>query len=334
MVRCEEFYKKWDSCGNFCEKHPDTAAKIEAYLDQLDEVEEVITTECKVEPINAPKVSQILTERACRPLIREKDPEVRREVIKQIVKKSEEKTQSGAKPTVTSKEVKKILSEVKKPELPNLEPTKDAPRWEGNWLFIGRHKVFCGDCNSDEFKAECSGAKFVFADPPYNANVADWDRGFKWSQDWLAETAPVVAVTPGIVSIQDFFKSTNMPYAWSVACLIKNGMTRGALGFGNWIYVSLFSKESLFRTSQDYLEVSIKTSETEYSSHKGRKPLDLIKWLLERFTSVNDKVIDPFLGSGTTLVACERMGRTCIGAEINRDYCNAIAARWQRENTI
>jgi len=333
MVRCEEFYKKWDSCGNFCEKHPNTAAQIEAYLDQMDEIEE-ITADCLPDVKPSAIAEMRISENACRPLIREKDPEVRREVIKQIVKKSEEKAQTGARPTVTSKEVKKILADVKRPEPPKPELTKNAPRWEGSWLILGKHKVFCGDCNSEEFKAECKGAKFAFSDPPYNAGVAEWDHDFTWAQDWLADLAPIVAVTPGIVSIQDFFKSTNMPYAWSVACLIKNGMTRGALGFGNWIYVSLFSKESLFRTSQDYLEVSIKTSETEDSNHKGRKPLDLLKWLLERFSKPGDVVIDPFLGSGTTLIACEKMGRTCIGAEISREYCEAIGTRWLRENTI
>jgi DNA modification methylase len=39
-------------------------------------------------------------------------------------------------------------------------------------------------------------------------------------------------------------------------------------------------------------------------------------------------VIDPFLGSGTTLIAAEQIGRICHGAEINPEYCGFILGRW------
>lgn len=124
--------------------------------------------------------------------------------------------------------------------------------------------------------------------------------------------------------------STSMPYSWSVACWIDNGMTRGALGFGNWIYTALFSKESLYRNSQDFLKVTISNSETKETTHKGRKPASLIAWLFERFSKASDNIIDPFLGSGTSLLIAEKMDRCCIGAEINPEYCEAIISRWEQ----
>lgn len=108
MVRCDEFYEKWRTAGNFCEKHPDTVTRIEAYLDLEPEIdEEVAKSEILYNP-SAPMVS-IITERACRPLINIRDPEKRKEVIQQIIKKAEEKKVGGKEPQMTTKEVEEII---------------------------------------------------------------------------------------------------------------------------------------------------------------------------------------------------------------------------------
>jgi len=199
----------------------------------------------------------------------------------------------------------------------------------GDWWQLGEHRLFCGDTSSRAFIDNTGRGAFAFADPPYNANVDEWDRGFKWFHDWLIDAAPVVAVTPGIASIFEFARVTSMPYVWSLSCWIDNGMTRGAVGFGNWIYVALFSNKSIYRNAQDIVRVSINASETKDSGHKGRKPSELLARLLELFSKPGDVVIDPFLGSGTTLLVAEEMGRVCVGGEINPDFCEDIIARWE-----
>jgi site-specific DNA-methyltransferase (adenine-specific) len=60
--------------------------------------------------------------------------------------------------------------------------------------------------------------------------------------------------------------------------------------------------------------------------HPAEKPLDLIKELLS-LTTKNDLVLDPFMGSGTTLVACKELGRQGIGIEINKEYCDIAVRR-------
>jgi DNA modification methylase len=42
-----------------------------------------------------------------------------------------------------------------------------------------------------------------------------------------------------------------------------------------------------------------------------------------------DAIYDPFLGSGTTLIACEMLGRTCFGMEFDPIYCDVIVKRWE-----
>lgn len=199
----------------------------------------------------------------------------------------------------------------------------------GDWWRLGHHLLFCGDTSSDVFVERMPSVPFAFADPPYNAGVAEWDEGFEWRHDWLIEKAQVVVVTPGTNSIFRFARTTRMPYRWSLACWIDNGMTRGALGFANWIYAALFAKGDVYRNAQDFVRVSIKASESGETQHKGRKPSEFIAWLIGLFTKQGDSVIDPFLGSGTTLLVAESMGRICYGGEINPEFCAEIIARWE-----
>ena len=51
--------------------------------------------------------------------------------------------------------------------------------------------------------------------------------------------------------------------------------------------------------------------------HPTQKPVPLFMWILDRYSIPGDKILDPFLGSGTTLAACRRVGRDCLGIEID-----------------
>ena len=59
------------------------------------------------------------------------------------------------------------------------------------------------------------------------------------------------------------------------------------------------------------------------------KPIDLFVKMLENSTRKGDKIVDPFLGSGTTLLAAEQLGRACYGIEFSPNYCDVIVRRWE-----
>ena len=63
---------------------------------------------------------------------------------------------------------------------------------------------------------------------------------------------------------------------------------------------------------------------TKTSGHPTEKPVSLMEWIIANFTQENDLVLDCFLGSGTTAVACKKLNRRFIGLEISEEYC-AIA---------
>jgi ParB family chromosome partitioning protein len=196
---------------------------------------------------------------------------------------------------------------------------------------LGNHLLYCGDTSSDAFRELITEkAALAFADPPYGANVEGYDdSAFYWQHDYLAETADVVVVTPGIVSIFELARRTAMPYRWSLAAWITNGMTRGALGFGNWMYAAVFSCGSVFRQAQDFSKVTISNAEAADTDHPTRKPTEYVQWIVETFSKPKQLVIDPFLGSGQTLMVCEAQGRRCIGGELDPKFCSQIVARWE-----
>ncbi len=63
--------------------------------------------------------------------------------------------------------------------------------------------------------------------------------------------------------------------------------------------------------------------------HPTMKPVALCKRAIENSSALNDLVIDPFLGSGTTLIAAERTGRVCYGMDLDPHYVSIVVARWE-----
>jgi DNA modification methylase len=70
----------------------------------------------------------------------------------------------------------------------------------------------------------------------------------------------------------------------------------------------------------------------EYSGiHNATFPVHLPLFIITSFTNVGDSVTDPFLGTGTTLVACEETGRSCFGVELEPEYCELAIQRWEKQ---
>ena len=67
---------------------------------------------------------------------------------------------------------------------------------------------------------------------------------------------------------------------------------------------------------------------TKSYQHPTQKPLELAERAIRNSTRGGERVLDCFLGSGTTLIGCERTGRTCFGMEIDPHYCDVIVRRF------
>ena len=65
------------------------------------------------------------------------------------------------------------------------------------------------------------------------------------------------------------------------------------------------------------------------SGHATEKPVECMKRPIVNNSKPGEAVYDPFLGSGTTMIAAEMEGRCCLGLEIHPAYCDVIVKRWQ-----
>ena len=70
-----------------------------------------------------------------------------------------------------------------------------------------------------------------------------------------------------------------------------------------------------------------KKEKGKFNTHITVKPVTLIQHLIKLFSKENATVVDPFLGSGTTAIACKNTNRKCIGIEINEEYCKISKLR-------
>ena len=63
--------------------------------------------------------------------------------------------------------------------------------------------------------------------------------------------------------------------------------------------------------------------------HPTQKPLPVMEWIIQRYTKEGDTVLDPFMGSGTTCIACKKLGRNYIGVEKDEEYFEIAQKRME-----
>lgn len=63
--------------------------------------------------------------------------------------------------------------------------------------------------------------------------------------------------------------------------------------------------------------------------HPTMKPIKLLSRLIKNSSKIDDMVLDMFGGSGSTLIACEQLSRTCYMMELDPKYCDVIIRRWE-----
>jgi site-specific DNA-methyltransferase (adenine-specific) len=68
-----------------------------------------------------------------------------------------------------------------------------------------------------------------------------------------------------------------------------------------------------------------------FTGHKSQKPEKLMKEVIEKFSKPGDIILDPFMGSGSTLKAAKELGRKAVGIEMNKDYCDIAVDRLRQQ---
>jgi len=237
----------------------------------------------------------------------------------------------------------------------------------GDIFKLGEHLLLCGSSSDTELIKKLvdeQKIKAVICDPPYGVAVAESKEGFrtlsknkaivndqlqtddeyqKFTKDWID------AVTPHLERKNSFyiFNSDKMVFA------LREGMVEAGMKFAQlliWVKTHAVIGRMDYAPQHELIaygwfgvhefvkskdkSVLICPRPNKSSMHPTTKPLDLIRRLILNSTRIGDIVFDGFLGSGTTLLACEQTKRICIGVELDPEYCQTIIARFEKLSGI
>ena len=210
----------------------------------------------------------------------------------------------------------------------------------GQMWQCGDHRVICGDCTDPAVVSRVmqgEKADISITDPPYNVNedyegyddALTEDEYKKNTVAWfslLQKHSKDQIVTPGCYNLARWLRLFD-PY--HVAPWIKtNSMTNGKVSrFWCWEPILFFGKSKRAR-SNDVFDSPI-GSQKGVGGHPCPKPLKLWADLIENYSDKSGVVLDSFLGSGTTMIACENLGRKCRGVEVDPGYVAVCLERYK-----
>ena len=215
----------------------------------------------------------------------------------------------------------------------------------GDRIVLGRHVVMCGDSTSFEHVETLTGGavlQMVYTDPPYGISIV---QGGSVGGGKLAAVGSYATVI-GDDSTQTAVDAYNLCAALNVPVIIFWGGNYYASALpdsscwvvwdkensGNFADAELAwtNQKTAVRVFRHLWNGMIKGSERgEKRVHPTQKPVALAVWCFEQYGKATDNVLDLFGGSGSTLIAAEKTGRTCYTMELSPAYCDVIVRRWE-----
>jgi DNA modification methylase len=228
------------------------------------------------------------------------------------------------------------------------------------WL-LGPHRLLCGDATqmADVEKVMAGGlADMVFCDPPYGVNygatMKDKLRGKshrKIVNDNLGDAfgpflydacVNLLSVAKGAIyicmssselhTLEKAFREAGGH--WSTFVIwAKNTFTMGRSDYQRQYEPILYGwkegTDHFWCGARDQGDVWFVKKPVSNDLHPTMKPVELVERALRNSSKTRDTVLDPFGGSGTTMIACERTGRQARLIELEPRYCDVVIRRWQ-----
>jgi len=239
------------------------------------------------------------------------------------------------------------------PDLPKDPTTKPGDVWE-----LGEHRVLCADSTDPASAGKVLGdvrPALLISDPPYGvAYVGKTKEALKIQNDALT---PEQTERLCRQALEGAFPTLAAGAAVYLACPagpLHACFQRAFTGAGlEWHQTLIWRKDSIVLGRSDYhyqhepilygwkpgkhFFTADRTRSTILDiprpkasrDHPTMKPVALWAELIGNSTTPNQAAFDPFLGSGTTVVACERLGRRAFGIEVDPRYVDVVVERWE-----
>jgi len=220
--------------------------------------------------------------------------------------------------------LKKVKKEVKKKER---EQQRKKIAEEGSKIKIDT-PLICGDFYTSDIKD--NSIDLILTDPPYPGEFLDqWDRLGEFADRVLKPSKFLIAYS-GQLNLNKTIQLLNksLIYYWTFALVHKSNkqliMPRNI--FCGWKPLLVFQKKP-YKKLEDKIEDIISGSGREKNLHDWAQAEDELKYIIENFTIENEIILDPFAGSGTTLVVAKKSNRKSIGIDINEENIKIIKRR-------
>lgn len=233
----------------------------------------------------------------------------------------------------------------------------------GDLWILGEHRVLCGDSTNVQHVERLMGgekADMVFTDPPYNhaseeklvsksvsqamkkLSESEWDKNFDISpvlinlKKVLAENATVYICTSWHLAgeIWSFMKQHS---SYSGYCVWHKPNPMPSLMKRHWTWSSelicyaTYGKHVFNFPSEGHASNVWSINKNQKNDlHPTMKPIEIPEKAIIHSSKYGHIILDIFLGSGSTLIACEKTNRKCFGMEIDPHYCDVIIARWEK----
>lgn len=237
-------------------------------------------------------------------------------------------------------------TEVEEDEAPEANENEPAKSKLGEVYHLGEHRLMCGDstdAGSIAILMDGQKADMVFTDPPYGISIVG-DNG-KVGAENLAKNrvySKVIAddTTETAEKAYKILKSySNKLIIWggnyftnfldfSDGWLIwdkRGDMNSNNFADGEMAWCSFHTPVRIYKQLWNGM---IREGEHENRVHPTQKPIKMLGEILKDFTKDGEIVLDVFGGSGSTLIACEQLGRKCYMMELDPKYCDVIRKRY------
>jgi len=219
----------------------------------------------------------------------------------------------------------------------------------GDVWVLGKHRLMCGDSTSmDEIEklTEKQSIDMVFTDPPYGvAVVRDGMVGADFGVAKKGNYKPIIGDETTDTAIEAYnacvsigakkivlwggnYFSDKLPASSCWLVWDKRGDSGIVNTFAD-CELAWTNMTGPARVHKQLWNGMIREGEKHKRVHPTQKPVALCEWGITNYTDKNASVLDLFLGSGSTLMACEKTNRKCFGMEMSPDYCDVIVKRWQ-----
>ncbi|MBF0095352.1 MAG: site-specific DNA-methyltransferase [Alphaproteobacteria bacterium] len=236
------------------------------------------------------------------------------------------------------------------------EPPADPVSRPGDLWLLGEHRLLCGDATIlDDVEKALGGARaaMCFSDPPYNVDytggtgskrsrIANDDLGKGFATFLFDACVNILTSTDGAVylamssselhTLQKAF--VNAGGHWSTFIIwAKDCFTLGRADYQRQYEPILYGwREGVAHHwcgDRDQGDVWQIARPRVNDLHPTMKPVELMERAVRNSSRRGDLVLDPFGGSGTTLIACEKTDRRAALVELDPAYCDVVVRRWQ-----